>query len=616
MARQSEEERERTAKRSKAASQALKGRLGKPAPGVGPKKVQRPAVPRTYTPNDVLDEYGTPLSGVELFKQHFARNQELGLGDGRGNVHTDELQLPRGAPDETTQEEVVAGLPKTKPIYPQRPAPKPAPAAAARPRAVQMQPPAQQRQPAPAPVGRPRMVQMGEEQPQQPQAQRPNAPRQAAPQGGRPDMSVQARIARKNQIQQQITQRKIDELVRDGFRPEDAAQMVNPDDVNEAAHRGLVHNEVEDGIQAARAEHDAMQQAARSAPRQPTQEENDDDRMAREWRDLQTRGKGVHAQNEREANESSNAGALAALDARENRRDTRFEDRMARTIAFDKAEKAKRDAARAAEQAADPEGFAVKDAARKQQLREGLQRRKNEASVAQMVRTYGEDHLNKNGFGPNQRLKAKQSPQLAGSMRANLYNKSMGNSAQQVAARNSQRARRDARMRGLGPEIAEDTMVAAGDDPNRQAVGFGAAGRPDLGANVIANNIAAKANQPPAPAQPDMKSELDAIYGPDGLINYIRTTMHPSMQEGALRSLLTDHGMDAAQVEHAVGALRGPKPGLIQRGFNALFGAPVEPPPPPPAQPAPNKVGAATGFLDPRSVARGMQGPRMLRGLV
>ena len=108
MAIQSKDERERTAKRSKAASQALKGKLGKPAPGAGPKKIARTPLPPasrfTTGPEDnsvpgADDEYGMPLSGVELFKQHFARNQELGLGDGRGNVHTDELQLPRGTPD-------------------------------------------------------------------------------------------------------------------------------------------------------------------------------------------------------------------------------------------------------------------------------------------------------------------------------------------------------------------------------------------------------------------------------------------------------------------------------------------------------------------------------------
>ena len=177
-------------------------------------------------------------------------------------------------------------------------------------------------------------------------------------------------------------------------------------------------------------------------------------------------------------------------------------------------------------------------------------------------------------------------------------------------------------MRGLGPEIAEDTMVAAGDDPNRQAVGFGAAGRPDLGANVVVNNIAAKANQPPAPAQPDMKREINDIYGPNGVIQWIGNNVHPSMQEGALRSVLTDQ-MDPAQVENAVRALRGPQPGMFERARNFFWGAPVEPPAEQPAErpkmeqmPAPNQVGAATGYLDPRSVARGMQGPRMLRGLV
>ena len=345
--------------------------------------------------------------------------------------------------------------------------------------------------------------------------------------------------------------------------------------------------------------------------------------MARDWRDRQVRGKGVDAQNEREANESSNAGALAALDARENRRDTRFEDRMARSIAFDKAEKAKRDAARAADQAADPEGFAIWDAARKQQLRDGLEKRRNESSVAQMVRTYGEDHMNEQGFGPNARIRAGMDGKSAGKMRANLYNRSTGNAAQQVAARNSQRARRDARMRGLGPEIAEDTLVAAGDDPNRQGAAFAIGGQPRVGGNIIANNIAAKANQPPAPAQPDMMGEIHALYGPGGVIERIRNTVHPGMQEGALRSLLTGHGMDATQVEHAVEALRGPQVGMLERAHNFWFGKPV--PPPPDEQPdgrpkmeqmpAPNAVGAATGYLDPRSVARGMQGPRMLRGL-
>jgi hypothetical protein len=638
---------DRKKKRSKAASAAMKGKLRQ---SPGPKKVQRPATPKTYTPADMSkgipldwdrmqgeadrlswsprgvtrgDVPPIPLTGVELFKQHFARNQELGLADGRGGMHTDEMQLPDGRgegpglPMARTTLSTLPMMQRTSRPAPQaqRQAPPPAPPAAqaARPRpAAQAAPAAPQA--APAPGGRPRMVQMGEEQ-------APAAP--AAP-AGRPDMSVRARAGRASDIEAQLMQQRVDELVQQGFRPEDAVGMVNPEEVKAQAHRKLVSNEVEQGIQSARAEHSAAQMAARNAPRQQTQEELDDDRMARDWRDFQTRGRGVGFQNEREANETSNQGALAALDARAAADDGRFDERVARSVARDRADKKARDADAAARKAADPVQFAKDEADKKARLQGGLERRRNVSSVNDITRRYGEQWLAKNGYDALELERiAALGPQAIGKLRSDLLNLTMGNSAQHINARNSQLARQRARMEGRNPEVFADSLVAAGNDLDRQAQAFAAAGFPDLAQNIIVNKVAQQALRPEAP--PDMRTDIDRLYGPNGVLAYIRNNIHPAYQDSAAHSALNAAGVPADQHQDAIDAMKGPQPNVlyetiksgiqgIGQGIGNFFnGKPVAPQPP--AAPANNAVGAATGYLDPQSVARGMRGPSVLRGL-
>lgn len=382
----------------------------------------------------------------------------------------------------------------------------------------------------------------------------------------------------------------------------------------------------------------------------------DDERMARKWRDYQTRGLGVDAADEREATMGSNAGALSAMEARRAAGNARLDQQVADSARWDRERRAKEEAAEAADRAARGDEAVDADIATAKALR-AQKRAAYQAKIAHrdLVRRWGAAALRDAGYGPDKLLSAqmvdatrkpgdpKNGAAMLASANADMHAFAEGNARQQLAAHNAQKAQLQRMREGLGPVIRQDTLIAAGNDPVRQAAAF-AAMDPVLAQNLLANHMVAQGMQPPAQPGPidQAKQHLD-------FVNWANTQVPPEMRHSVFTDyLVRNNGMDPKQAADAAGKLVvqggspaptiwenlggavGSIPGLIGQGVGAftdwLYGNPPawdgtgKAPGTAPTNSGasmPRAAARATNYMDPQSVAMGMgQRPvRVLGGL-